>query len=102
MRPQDLHLAVLGAVEALEVVADDGERYGPTLRDLGVTLGRMNDRELTNTVKNLKRRDNLCILRKVRIEGCCKPVAQYGLFNRDAPKAIEQWKAAMASWMAPT
>lgn len=102
MHPRDMHLAVLGAVGALEAVGDDGERHGPTLQDLGAKLNRMNSRELTNTVKNLKRRGNLCILRKVRIEGCCKPVAQYGLPDADAPKTLDQWKAAMACWMVPT
>jgi hypothetical protein len=99
MRPKDHHLAVLGAVGTLEGVGDDGERRGPTLRDLAATLTRMNGRELENTVTNLKRRGNICILQKVRIEGCCKPVAQYGLGAKDAPKTMDQWRAAMACWV---
>lgn len=99
MKPRDLHLAVLGAVAALETVDDAGERHGPTLRDLAAKLERMNDRELNNTVKNLKRRENLCILRTRRIPGCCKPVAEYGLPQTDAPKSLDEWRAAMASWV---
>ena len=99
MHPKDIHLAVLGAVGTLEVVSDTGERSGPTLRDLAAKLKRMNDRELANTVKNLKRRGNLCILRTVRVEGCCKPVAQYGLPVTDAPRSMEQWRQAMACWV---
>ncbi|MDP3228500.1 MAG: hypothetical protein Q8N13_11065 [Acidovorax sp.] len=101
MHAQNLHLAVLGAVNDLETVDGEGKRHGPTLRDLADKLGRMNDRELSTTVKNLKRRDKLCILRTVRIEGCCKPVAQYGL-KTDAPKSIEAWRTAMAGWVALT
>ena len=52
---------MLGAVDALETVDGQGTRTGPTLRDLALHLGRMNDRELMNTVKNLKRRGKLCM-----------------------------------------
>lgn len=101
MHAKDLHLAVLGAVDALETVDGTGQRAGPTLRDLAAKLGRMNDRELATTVKNLKRRDKLCILRTVKIEGCCKPVAQYGLAT-DAPKSMDAWRTAMSAWVALT
>ena len=101
MHAQNLHLAVLGAVNDLETVDGEGRRHGPTLRDLAATLGRMNDRELSTTVKNLKRRGKLCILRTVRIEGCCKPVAQYGLVT-DAPRSMDAWRTAMSAWVGLT
>lgn len=99
MHPQEFHLAVLGAVSELETVDGGGRRTGPTLRDLAGKLPRMNDRELSNTVKNLKRRGKLCIVNTVRVKGCCKPVAQYGLAAPDAPKSMATWRTAMASWM---
>lgn len=102
MHPQEFHLAVLGAVSALETVDGEGRRAGPTLPDLAAKLPRMNDRELTNTLKNLKRRGKLCIVNTVRVNGCCKPVAQYGLAAPDAPKSMDKWRTAMASWMVIT
>lgn len=99
MHPQEFHLAVLGAVSALESVDGAGQRVGPTLRDLAAKLPRMNDRELANTLKNLKRRGKLCIVATVRVPGCCKPVAQYGLAAPDAPKSLDKWRTAMASWV---
>ncbi|HYW57696.1 MAG TPA: hypothetical protein VE934_12090 [Polaromonas sp.] len=102
MHPQELHLAVLGAVESMETVDGEGTRAGPTLRDIACKLPRMSDRELINTLKNLNRRGNLYILRKVRVAGCCKPVAQYAVAQGDAPRSMEAWRKAMASWMALT
>jgi hypothetical protein len=101
MHPKDLHMAVIAAVTALEqldVVPCLKQRTKPTKRDLAAALPRMNDRELSSTLKNLTRRHNLRIVNTVKVDYCCKPVGVYSLYDGDTPKTMGQWHESLALW----
>jgi hypothetical protein len=103
MHPKEAHMAIVAAIAEFEredAVETPNLRTKPTKQDLADKLQRMNERELTDTLKNLSRkgRENIRIVNRIKVPYCCKPVAVYGLYAGDQPKNMLQWHESMSLW----
>lgn len=105
MHPREHYMAILDAVTRLEQVGvPDEERTTPTRQDLKLALPTMNEREFNMTMGNLTRRGRrnpIRVCNTISVPYACKPVAVFALYNRDAPRTMPKWCAAVSVWSKP-